>query len=152
MILIDKVTIEGNISRINGNQTNKYIWFDICKNEKYTDNDGEMHEVASFFSAKVDANAIDQEMFKVGAWIVIEGIPKSYIDKDNVRKFYIHVLQIFEAKNYIEKLKENKFKTSPNHSSANKDGVDLWFDKKYESEPMSEKELKEMEGLLSEFK
>ena len=33
MPITDKIVLEGNISRINDNELDKYIWFDICKNE-----------------------------------------------------------------------------------------------------------------------
>ena len=49
---IDKIILEGNISRINDNNNDNFIWFDICKNEKYKNKNGEEQEVTSFFSAK----------------------------------------------------------------------------------------------------
>ena len=60
MSFIDKIILEGNISRIYDNEVDNFIWFDICKNEKYKTKQGEEQEVASFFSAKVDRNKINK--------------------------------------------------------------------------------------------
>ena len=108
MSYIDKIILEGNISRINDNGTDNFIWFDICKNEKFKNKNGEEQEVTSFFSAKVERNKIkNNDLFKVGSWIVITGIPKSYLDKKNYKKFYIFTLDITGMKDY-NKQKENK--------------------------------------------
>ena len=85
MALVDRIILEGNISRIYYNQTDNLIWFDICKNEKYIDKNGEEQTVSSFFSAKIERSKIDNDLFKVGSWIIITGIPKSYIDKNNYK-------------------------------------------------------------------
>lgn len=150
MAMFDKIVLEGNISRISNNQTDKYIWFDVCKNEKYKDKNGEMQEIASFFSAKIDISNVNTEIFKVGSWVILSGIPKSYIDKNNIRQFYIHVFELSSAKEYID----NKSKTD--NSKANitydTDGVMIWNGKRCESETASPEEIKEMEEMLSEFK
>jgi len=51
MSFVDKIVLEGNISRINDNNIDNYIWFDICKNEKYKNKQGEEKVETSFFSA-----------------------------------------------------------------------------------------------------
>lgn len=146
MNFIDKIILEGNISRIYDNQTDNLVWFDICKNEKYIDKLGEEHTVSSFFSAKIERSKIDYDLFKVGSWIIITGIPKSYIDKNNNKKFYIFTL---ELKNAREKIKEEK--NSPT-ISYDTDGVMLWNGKRCESESCTPEEQAEMEELLREFR
>ena len=61
MPITDKIVLEGNISRINDKELDKYIWFDICKNEKYQTKEGEMKENSSFFSVKIDRERIDNK-------------------------------------------------------------------------------------------
>ncbi len=146
MAFIDRIILEGNISRIYDNQTDNLIWFDICKNEKYINKQGEEQTVSSFFSAKIERNKIDNNLFKVGSWIIITGIPKSYIDKNNYKKFYIFTLDIKDAR---EKIKEEK--NTP-IISYDTDGVMLWNGQRCESEPCSPEELAEMEELLKDFR
>ena len=138
----DTIILEGNISRINDTETDKYIWFDICKNERYQTNEGEMKENSSFFSVK-----IDKDIFKIGSWIVVTGIPKSYIDKNNIRQFYIFGLKIEDARVYAIN-NNNKDETI----SYDTDGVMLWHGKRCEAIPASPEEVAEMEELLNEFK
>ena len=98
MPITDKIVLEGNISRINDKELDKYIWIDICKNEKYQTKEGEMKENSSFFSVKIDRERIDnKDLFKVGSWIVVTGIPKSFLDKNNMKQFYIFALKIEDA-------------------------------------------------------
>ena len=107
MPITDKIVLEGNISRINDNELDKYIWFDIYKNEKYQTKEGEMKENSSFFSVKIDRERIDnKDLFKVGSWIVVTGIPKSFLDKNNMKQFYIFALKIEDAK--IFKINDEK--------------------------------------------
>lgn len=147
---IDKIILEGNISRINDNNNDNFIWFDICKNEKYKNKNGEEQEVTSFFSAKVERNKIkNNDLFKVGSWIVITGIPKSYLDKNNYKKFYIFTLDIIGMKEFQnQKQKEKK----DSIFSYDDDGVMLWHGKRCESEECTPEELEEMDKLLSEFR
>lgn len=53
MAFIDRIILEGNISRIYDNQTDNLIWFDICKNEKYINKQGEEQTVSSFLVLKL---------------------------------------------------------------------------------------------------
>lgn len=149
MSFVDKIILEGNISRIYDNGVDNFIWFDICKNEKYKTKQGEEQTVASFFSAKVDRNKIkNNDLFKIGSWVVITGIPKSYIDKDSFKKFYVFTLDIRSAR---DKGISNNKSTGP-IISYDPDGVMVWNGKRCESIPPTEEEKREMEELLKEFK
>ena len=148
MSFVDKIVLEGNISRINDNNIDNYIWFDICKNEKYKNKQGEEKVETSFFSAKIERSKIENNnLFKVGSWVVLTGIPKSYLDKNNYKKFYVFTLDITGAKEYINpKEKTNSI------FSYDDDGVMLWHGKRRESQEATPEEIEEMERLLSEFR
>ena len=151
MPITDKIVLEGNISRINDKELDKYIWFDICKNEKYQTKEGEMKENSSFFSVKIDKERIDnKDLFKVGSWIVVTGIPKSFLDKNNMKQFYIFALKIEDAK--IFKINDEKQNSQSPKITYDPDGVMVWNGKRCESEPATPEEIAEMEDLLSEFK
>ena len=150
MPITDKIVLEGNISRINDKELDKYIWFDICKNEKYQTKEGEMKENSSFFSVKIDKDRIDnKDLFKVGSWIVVTGIPKSFLDKNNMKQFYIFALKIEDAK--IFKINDEKQNSQSPKITYDPDGVMVWDGKRGESVPASPEEIAEMEDLLSEF-
>ena len=151
MPITDKIVLEGNISRINDKELDKYIWFDICKNEKYQTKEGEMKENSSFFSVKIDRERIyNKDLFKVGSWIVVTGIPKSFLDKNNMKQFYIFALKIEDAK--IFKINDEKQNSQSPKITYDPDGVMVWDGKRCESVPASPEEIAEMEDLLSEFK
>lgn len=151
MPITDKIVLEGNISRINNKELDKYIWFDICKNEKYQTKEGEMKENSSFFSVKIDRERIDnKDLFKVGSWIVVTGIPKSFLDKNNMKQFYIFALKIEDAK--IFKINDEKQNSQSPKITYDPDGVMVWDGKRCESTPATPEEIAEMEDLLSEFK
>ena len=151
MPITDKIVLEGNISRINDKELDKYIWFDICKNEKYQTKEGEMKENSSFFSVKIDRERIyNKDLFKVGSWIVVTGIPKSFLDKNNMKQFYIFALKIEDAK--IFKINDEKQNSQSPKITYDPDGVMVWDGKRCESTPATPEEIAEMEDLLSEFK
>lgn len=151
MPITDKIVLEGNISRINDKELDKYIWFDICKNEKYQTKEGEVKENSSFFSVKIDRERIyNKDLFKVGSWIVVTGIPKSFLDKNNMKQFYIFALKIEDAK--IFKINDEKQNSQSPKITYDPDGVMVWDGKRCESEPATPEEIAEMEDLLSEFK
>lgn len=151
MPITDKIVLEGNISRINDKELDKYIWFDICKNEKYQTKEGEMKENSSFFSVKIDRERIyNKDLFKVGSWIVVTGIPKSFLDKNNMKQFYIFALKIEDAK--IFKINDEKQNSQSPKITYDPDGVMVWDGKRCESESATPEEIAEMEDLLSEFK
>jgi exonuclease VII large subunit len=135
--VVNRIILEGVISRIN-REDNKYIWFDICRNDNYKDKNGEMRQDSSFFSARIDKSKLsDLRALEKGKFVVVNGIPKSYIDKNNYKSFYIHVLSIEEYSKYKEK----------ETISYDKDGVMLWNGQRCESEPASPEEIKEMEAI-----
>jgi hypothetical protein len=141
--VLNKIILEGIISRIN-KEEEKYIWFDICRNDNYKDKNGEMKQESSFFSARIDKSKLsNKDILEKGKIVVVNGIPKSYIDKNNNKVFYIHVLSIEEYSKY----KENEKQTI----SYDKDGVMLWNGQRCESEKATPEEIKEMEAMLSEF-
>ena len=151
MPITDKIVFEGNISRINDKELDKYIWFDICKNEKYQTKEGEMKENSSFFSVKIDKDRIDnKDLFKVGSLIVVTGIPKSFLDKNNMKQFYIFALKIEDAR--VFKINDEKQNSQSPKITYDPDGVMVWDGKRCESEPATPEEIAEMEDLLSEFK
>ena len=151
MPITDKIVLEGNISRINDKELDKYIWFDICKNEKYQTKEGEMKENSSFFSVKIDRERIyNKDLFKVGSWIVVTGIPKSFLDKNNMKQFYIFALKIEDAK--IFKINDEIQNSQSPKITYDPDGVMVWDGKRCESTPATPEEIAEMEDLLSEFK
>ena len=148
MSFVDKIILEGNISRINDNQIDNFIWFDICKNEKYRTKQGEEKIDTSFFSAKIDRSKIqNNDLFKVGSWVVITGIPKSYLDKNNYKKFYMFTLDIKGAREYMNPKEENN-----SIISYDEDGVMLWHGKRCEAIPCTEEEQKELDEMLSGYK
>lgn len=148
---LDKIYLEGNISSINS--SDKFIWFDVCKNNRYINKDGLEQKETSFFSARIDKSVLEKykDLFYVGSWIVVTGIPKSYIDKNNQRKFYIHTLKIDSVNEYMNSKKDNELPKVGPVISYDPDGVMVWDGKRCESIPPTEEELKEMEDLLSEF-
>lgn|SRR5574344_173652 len=139
---MNKITLTGIVSRINNEEYNNQIWFDICNNEKYKDKDGNIKEVPSFFNARIAKERMNKYNIKVGQLITVDGIPKSYKDKNGNTKSYIYVLEIREFN------KSNGEDTI----SYDKDGVMLWKGQRCESKEATEEEIKEMEDLLSEFK
>lgn len=144
--MIDNMTIEGNISRINDNPDDNYIWFDICKNEKYKDANGNEQVQTSFFSGRIDRKkTINNELFKKGSWIIAKGIPKSYI-KNNNKIVYMLVLDLLDPRNI------NKNKEGSPKFGYDTDGVMLWNGKRCESVEPTPEEQKEMDDLLSEFR
>lgn len=141
------IIMDGNISSINENIDDKYTWFDICQNNIYKNKEGKDVNEASFFSAKVSKEKIkDLSLFKIGSYVVVQGIPKSYIDKNNVKRFYIFVLDIYDALTY-KKDKKNQLEID-----YDTDGTMLWNGKRCEATPLSEEEKKEMEEILSAYK
>ena len=87
----------------------------------------------SFFSARIYKEYFHKTNLKIGDEIFVMGIPKGYVDKNNYRQNYIHVLEI----NGIEISKEP-------------DG-DYWNGQKLEIKPPTPEEAKEFDDLLKEF-
>lgn len=143
----NNIIIEGNISSINENVEEKYTWFDICQNNTYKDKEGKDVKETSFFSAKINKEKLkDLSLFNIGSFVVVEGIPKSYIDKNKVKRFYIFVLNIYDALTYKRKSQADL------EIDYDTDGTMLWNGKRCEATPPSKEEKQEMDNILSEYK
>ena len=131
--LIDYIKYHGVISSIRDKIDDSYVWIDICQKEMYKDKFGMDRTNLSFFSARIYHEYFIITNLKVGDEIYVIGIPKGYVDKNNLRQNYIHVLEL----NGIEIKKEpiNEY----------------WNGKKIEIRPPTVNELKEFDELLKDF-
>ena len=131
--LIDYIKYHGVISNIRDKIDDSYVWIDICQKERFKDKNGMDRTNLSFFSARIYQEYFIKTNLKVGDEIYVIGIPKGYVDKNNLRQNYIHVLEL----NGIEIKKEpiNKY----------------WNGQKIEIRPPTVNELKEFDELLKDF-
>ena len=131
--LIDYIKYHGVISNIRDKLDDSYVWIDICQKERFKDKNGMDRTNLSFFSARIYQEYFIKTNLKVGDEIYVIGIPKGYVDKNNLRQNYIHVLEL----NGIEIKKEpiNEY----------------WNGKKIEIRPPTIDELKEFDELLKDF-
>ena len=131
--LIDYIKYHGVISNIRDKLDDLYVWIDICQKERFKDKNGMDRTNLSFFSARIYQEYFIKTNLKVGDEIYVIGIPKGYVDKNNLRQNYIHVLEL----NGIEIKKEpiNEY----------------WNGKKIEIRPPTIDELKEFDELLKDF-
>ena len=131
--LIDYIKYHGVISNIRDKLDDSYVWIDICQKEMYKDKFGMDRTNLSFFSARIYQDYFLKANLKVGDEIYVIGIPKGYVDKNNLRQNYIHVLEL----NGIEIKKEpiNEY----------------WNGQKVEIRPPTVNELKEFDELLKDF-
>ena len=131
--LIDYIKYHGVISNIRDKLDDSYVWIDICQKEMYKDKFGMDRTNLSFFSARIYQEYFIKTNLKVGDEIYVIGIPKGYVDKNNLRQNYIHVLEL----NGIEIKKEpiNEY----------------WNGQKVEIRPPTVNELKEFDELLKDF-
>ena len=131
--LIDYIKYHGVISNIRDKLDDSYVWIDICQKEMYKDKNGMDRTNLSFFSARIYQDYFIKTNLKVGDEIYVIGIPKGYVDKNNLRQNYIHVLEL----NGIEIKKEpiNEY----------------WNGQKIEIRPPTVNELKEFDELLKDF-
>ena len=131
--LIDYIKYHGVISNIRDKLDDSYVWIDICQKERFKDKNGMDRTNLSFFSARIYQDYFLKTNLKVGDEIYVIGIPKGYVDKNNLRQNYIHVLEL----NGIEIKKEpiNEY----------------WNGKKIEIRPPTIDELKEFDELLKDF-
>ena len=131
--LIDYIKYHGVISSIRDKIDDSYVWIDICQKEMYKDKFGMDRTNLSFFSARIYHEYFIKTNLKVGDEIYVIGIPKGYVDKNNLRQNYIHVLEL----NGIEIKKEpiNEY----------------WNGQKIEIRPPTVNELKEFDELLKDF-
>ena len=131
--LIDYIKYHGVISNIRDKLDASYVWIDICQKERFKDKNGMDRTNLSFFSARIYQEYFIKTNLKVGDEIYVIGIPKGYVDKNNLRQNYIHVLEL----NGIEIKKEpiNEY----------------WNGQKVEIRPPTANELKEFDELLKDF-
>ena len=147
-MVYDSINLTGNISKINSDEINNYIWFDICKNEKYRDKNGETKVNSSFFSARIKKDkANNLDFFKVGSWINLRGIPKSYIDRDGIKKFYILVLEIEDMNSKLNKESDSNVILSGETSSSI-----IWQGKSYDKQEMDQETREELENIINQYK
>ena len=133
LLIIDIIKYHGVIASIRDTIDDKYVWIDICQKEFFKDKNGMDRTNLSFFSARIYKEYFHKTNLKIGDEIFVMGIPKGYVDKNNYRQNYIHVLEI----NGIEISKEP-------------DG-DYWNGQKLEIKPPTPEEAKEFDDLLKEF-
>ena len=133
LLIIDIIKYHGVIASIRDTIDDKYVWIDICQKEMYKDKFGMDRTNLSFFSARIYHEYFIKTNLKVGDEIYVIGIPKGYVDKNNLRQNYIHVLEL----NGIEIKKEpiNEY----------------WNGQKIEIRPPTVDELKEFDELLKDF-
>ena len=131
--LIDYIKYHGVISNIRDKLDDSYVWIDICQKERFKDKNGMDRTNLSFFSARIYQEYFIKTNLKVGDEIYVIGIPKGYVDKNNLRQNYIHVLEL----NGIEIKKEpiNEY----------------WNGQKIEIRPPTVNELKEFDEILKDF-
>ena len=131
--LIDYIKYHGVISNIRDKLDDSYVWIDICQKERFKDKNGMDRTNLSFFSARIYQEYFIKTNLKVGDEIYVIGIPKGYVDKNNLRQNYIHVLEL----NGIEIKKEpiNEY----------------WNGQKVEIRPPTKEEQKEFDELLKDF-
>ena len=87
MEIQDYILVHGIIANIKDNVDNKFIWFDIRKDEYYKDKDGKMKNNPSFFSVRVSKNM--KYKLETNIEIIVKGIPKGFVDKNGERCLYI---------------------------------------------------------------
>ena len=133
LLIIDIIKYHGVIASIRDKLDASYVWIDICQKERFKDKNGMDRTNLSFFSARIYQEYFIKTNLKVGDEIYVIGIPKGYVDKNNLRQNYIHVLEL----NGIEIKKEpiNEY----------------WNGQKVEIRPPTVNELKEFDELLKDF-
>lgn len=138
MEIQDYILVHGIITNIKDNVDNKFIWFDIRKDEYYKDKDGKMKNNPSFFSVRVSKNM--KYKLDTNVEIIVKGIPKGFVDKNGYRQNYIHATE-------INGLETNKYDEIISYDT---DGVMLWNGKRCESIPMSKEEQEEIDKLIKD--
>lgn len=138
MEIQDYILVHGIITNIKDNVDNKFIWFDIRKDEYYKDKDGKMKNNPSFFSVRVSKNM--KYKLETNIEIIVKGIPKGFVDKNGYRQNYIHATE-------INGLATNKYDGIISYDT---DGVMLWNGKRCESIPMTKEEQEEIDKLIKE--
>ncbi len=138
----NEVLISGIINVITDNGS-QYIKFGLTSN-KYTLNE----EKKVYISLNISRELFNiyEDLFVKGNKVFIKGYLNSYIDKDKKIQSFISVTDISNNPSDITKWKKSS------HIRYDPNDVMVWNGKRCECIPPTEKELKEMEDLLSEFK
>ena len=137
------ILVHGKIININNNVDEKYIWFDISKDEYFKDKDGNLKNYPSFFSARISKTIANKYILDTNFEIVVKGIPKGYLDKNGYRQNYIHVTEI-NGVNTNEDIINNII-------SYDTDGVMLWNGKRCESIPTTLEEQLEIQEMINKI-
>ena len=135
----NEVLISGTINDTNS----KYIKFGLTTN-KYTLNEDKKIYVSLNISRELFNTY--QDYFVKGNKVFVKGYLNSYIDQNKKIQSFITVTDISNNSNEII-----KGRSSP-HIRYDPDGVMVWNGKRCEAIPPTEKELKEFENLLKDFK
>ena len=143
MKINDYILVHGKIINIKNNVDDKYIWFDIVKDEYFKDKDGNLKNYPSFFSARILKTIANKYILDTNIEIVVKGIPKGYLDKYGYRKNYIHVTEI-NGVNTNEDVINNII-------SYDTDGVMLWNGKRCESIPTTLEEQLEIQEMINKI-
>lgn len=141
-INFNEVLISGIINVIT-DTNGKYIKFGLTTN-KYTLNEDKKVYVSLDISRELFNTY--QDYFIKDNKVFVKGYLNSYIDQNKKIQSFITVTDISNNSNEII-----KGKSSP-HIRYDLDGVMVWNGKRCEAIPPTEKELKELEELLKEFK
>ncbi len=139
--LIGKITsLSYERQDINGK---KFMFFDLVQNDKLQDNSYS----SKYYKIKLTEELISKykDIIKVSNNVYIKGYLNSYL-KDNKNNYYIYPKEIVLLDSQYQVINSE----SP-RIGYDSDGVMLWNGKRCVDEPLNDKELKEMENLLSEF-
>lgn len=143
MKINDYILVHGKIINIKNNVDEKYIWFDISKDEYFKDKDGKLKNYPSFFSARISKTIANKYILDTNIEIVVKDIPKGYLDKYGYRQNYIHVTEI-NGVNTNEDVINNII-------SYDTDGVMLWNGKRCESIPTTLEEQLEIQEMINKI-
>ena len=143
MKINDYILVHGKIINIKNNVDDKYIWFDIVKDEYFKDKDGNLKNYPSFFSARIPKTIANKYILDTNIEIVVKGIPKGYLDKNGYRQNYIHATEI----NSVE-TNEDILNQVINYDT---DGIMLWNGKRCESIPTTKEEQLELQKMINEI-
>lgn len=141
-INFNEVIVSGIINVIT-DTNGKYIKFGITTN-KYTLNEDKKVYVSLNISRELFNTY--QDLFLKGTKVFIKGYLNSYIDQNKKIQSFITVTDISNNPSEI-----TNGRKSP-HIRYDPNGVMVWNGKRCEAIPPTEKELKEFENLLKDFK
>lgn len=110
MEIQDYILVHGKIINIKNNVDDKYIWFDISKDEYYKDKDGHIKNNPSFFSARISKILSNKYILDTNIEVVVKGIPKGLLPMSEVVK-YLNIDIDYYKKIAEYQLKEQVVKT-----------------------------------------